>query len=406
MSSLPLVALTSFGVESVVAEELGALGYGGLAVENGKVTFRGSDRDIAQANIHLRSADRVVVRMAEFPATDFETLFQGVRSIPWEEVIPRNGKMHVTGKSVMSALHSVPDCQAVAKKAVVEAMRRRYRERQFPETGPLYRIEIALYKDRATVTLDTTGPGLHKRGYRQETGEAPLRETLAAALIMLTGWRPGMPFADPLCGSGTIAIEAAMIGRNMAPGLRRSFIAEQWPHIPRTVWQAARKEAAERVTDPQGTILASDADGLVLRRAAHNAERAGVAGTIRFEKRPLESFRTGEREGWIICNPPYGERLGDTRESERIYRELGRIYQVLGGWSLGALSPHPRFEKWFGKKADRRRKVYNGTIKCYFYQYVRNAAASGKLKVESGKRCYTLPAPRLHPAGVPVKGKA
>jgi putative N6-adenine-specific DNA methylase len=382
MSLYNLVATSSFGLESVVARELGELGFSDLHVENGKISFAGNDKDLAVCNIRLRCADRLLVRMAEFRAADFEELFQGTRQIPWEDIIPRDGKMHVTGKSIKSGLFSVPDCQSVVKKAIVEAMKRKYRNQVFPETGPTYRIEVALYKDTATITLDTTGPGLHKRGYRTETGEAPLRETLAAALVLLSRWKPGRVLADPLCGSGTIAIEAALIGRRIAPGLHRPFVSEAWPAIPRQAWVEARDEARAEIISSDVRILASDIDAALLKGAQGNAKRAGVIDCMSFEARPLSEFRSGEKLGCLICNPPYGERLGEVKEAEKIYKTLGHVYEQLDGWSLFALTSHPGFERVFGKKADRKRKLYNGQIKCHFYQYFgpmpRRTVTSGK----------------------------
>ena len=238
MSKYTLIAASSFGLESIVAQELRSLGYDNLVIENGKVMFQGDERDIARCNVWLRTADRIFIKMAEFKATDFEELFQGTRGAPWDKMIPLDGKVYVIGKSVRSKLASVKDCQSIVKKAIIETMRRRYRGKEFPEKGPLYKTEISLLKDVATLAVDTTGPGLHKRGYREETGEAPLRENLAAALVILSRWTPARILADPLCGSGTIAIEAALIGRNIAPGLMRSFVSEEWRQVPKGIWDA------------------------------------------------------------------------------------------------------------------------------------------------------------------------
>lgn len=369
MSDYHLIATATFGVEAVVAEELRRLGYADVTVENGKVSFTGDAKDIVKSNIWLRTADRVLIKIAEFTATDFEELFQQTRSIGWENFIPINGKMHVVGKSHKSRLFSVPDCQSVVKKAIVEAMKRKYPGEWFEETGPVYKIEIALLNDVATLTIDTSGPGLHKRGYGTERGEAPLKETLAAALVKLSRWEPARELADPFCGSGTIAIEAALIGRNIAPGINRSFVAEEWPEVPKRLWEEAREEARSSVNDLPFRILASDSDGSVLKVARENANRAGLSDFISFQKISVEEFRSGRKYGCIVCNPPYGERTGSPVEVEEIYRKLGHMYSRLDNWSLFILSPHPYFEKLFGRKAQKKRKLYNGNIMCHYYQY-------------------------------------
>jgi putative N6-adenine-specific DNA methylase len=370
MADYTLVATATFGVESIVADELKGLGYTDIEVENGHVSFPGSARDIARCNIALRCADRLLIRMSAFEATDFEELFQQTRALAWEDIIPADGKMHVIGKSVRSKLASVPDCQAIVKKAVVEAMKRKYHGSWFPETGPVYKIEVALAHDRATLTVDTSGPGLHKRGYRTGRGEAPLKETLAAAMVLLSRWRPGRELADPFCGSGTIPIEAALIGRRIAPGINRSFVAETWPTSHAGLWEEAREEARSLVVPADFRILASDVDATVLKAARANAEAAGVADAISFQKQPVDQFRSGRKYGCIVCNPPYGERTGDITEVERIYRRMGEVYSRLDCWSLFALSPHARFEQLFGRRAERKRKLFNGNIQCHLYQYL------------------------------------
>ena len=370
MTQYRIIATSTFGLESVVALELKALGYENLTVENGRVSFEGSEHDIARCNIRLRTADRVLIKVAEFPATDFEELFQGTLKVPWEEIIPLAGKMHIVGKSVKSQLFSVKDCQAIVKKAVVEAMKRKYPAEWFEESGPVYKIEISMLKDRATLTMDTSGPGLHKRGYRADAGEAPLRETIAAALVILSRWTPDRILADPLCGSGTIAIEAALIGKNIAPGLMRSFVSEEWSQIPKEIWNEAREEARREVNDADFRVLASDNDGEVLKKARANAVRAGVADYVAFQKLPIEEFRSRKKYGCIVCNPPYGERLGDLREVERLYKTMGKVFLELDEWSFFIFSAHPDFQKFFGKRADKNRKIFNGDIKCYLYQYL------------------------------------
>ena len=369
MSRLSLIATSSFGLESVVARELQNFGYNNLKIENGRVTFIGDERDIARCSLWLRCADRLLLKMAEFRAVDFEELFQGTLQIPWEKFIPENGKMHVVGKSIKSTLFSVPDCQSIVKKAVVEAMKRRYARSRFSEDGPAYKIEIALLKDIATISVDTSGAGLHRRGYRQGRGDAPLRETLAAAMILLSRWEPDRIFTDPLCGSGTIPIEAALIGRNIAPGLYRSFAAEEWPSIPKKIWKSQREEAFEAVNDCSLSIFASDIDKNVFRKARENASNAGVEDYITFQKKPVEEFSSRRQYGCIVCNPPYGERLGVRADVENLYRTMGKVFSRLDTWSYFILSAHPEFQRRFGRPADKNRKLYNGRIKCYLYSY-------------------------------------
>jgi len=369
MSKYTIIATSTFGLESVVAYELKLLGYSVLTTENGKVSFEGDEKDIARCNVWLRVADRVLIEVARFKATDFEELFQGTLKVGWEEIVPLKGKMHVTGKSIKSRLFSVKDCQAIVKKAVVEAMKRKYQISRFEESGPVYKIEVALLKDIATLTIDTTGAGLHKRGYREGTGEAPLRETLAAGLVMLSRWNPSVVLADPFCGSGTIPIEAAMIGKNIAPGLKRTFVSEEWHQIPKQAWDEVRSDASALVKDSNFRILASDVDGYVLKKARANAQNAGVADCIAFQKLPVSEFRSGKKHGYVICNPPYGERVGDEKEVENIYRVMSEALLQLDLWSFFILTAHIGFERLFGKKADNNRKLYNGDIKCYYYQY-------------------------------------
>jgi len=364
-----LIATSTFGLESVVARELRDLGYSSPTVENGKVIFTGNEEDIARCNIWLRTADRVLIKMGEFRAMDFEELFQGTEDIRWEDMIPADGRMHVVGRSVGSKLASVRDCQAIVKKSVIKAMKRRYRLDRFPETGPVYKIEISILKNRATITVDTTGQGLHKRGYREETGKAPLRENLAAALVLLSRWKPDRIFADPLCGSGTIAIEAALVGRNRAPGIKRNFVSETWQTIPRRIWDDVRSEARARENDLSFKILASDNDGEVLKKARGNAVKAGVEDLISFQRLPVENFRSHRKYGCIVCNPPYGEHIGDLKQVQRLYRSMGETMVHLDDWSLFILTAQPDFESLFGKKADKNRKLYNGDMKCYFYEY-------------------------------------
>jgi putative N6-adenine-specific DNA methylase len=364
-----IIATAAFGLESIVVRELKKLGYEEISVENGRISFKGDEHDIARCNIWLRTADRVLIEVTRFKAIDFEDLFQGTLKVSWEDIVPHDGKIHITGKTVRSKLFSLSACQSVVKKAVIEAMKRKYGPAEFPETGPVYKIEVSLIKDVASLTIDTTGPGLHKRGYRQDAGEAPLRETLAAGIILLSGWKPDRILADPLCGSGTIAIEAALIGKNIAPGLKRFFVSEAWWQIPEHIWRSVRDEAREQINDVSFQILASDADALVLRKARGNAERAGVSDLIAFQKLSVEQFRSRKKYGYIICNPPYGERLSEEAEIERLYKTMGQVFSQLDMWSLFILTAHSGFERLFEKKSMKNRKLYNGMIQCYLYEY-------------------------------------
>lgn len=364
-----IIATSTFGLESVVADELRSLGYEDLSVENGKVTFVGDEWDIATCNIWLRTADRILIKIKEFKAESFEELFQGTKSVDWGDIIPKDGFMHVVGKSIKSKLYSVPDCQSIVKKAVVESMKRKYDVDKFSESGASYKIEVALLKDIVTLTLDTTGAGLHKRGYRTQAGEAPLKETLAAALVLLSKWNPDRVLADPMCGSGTILIEAAMIGRNIAPGMNRNFVSEDWDIIDKSIWEDARKFAKSKVNDKEFRILGSDINGRLLSVARDNIERAGVDDCVAVQKLPMQEFRSNKKYGCIVTNPPYGERIGESVEVEELYKDMGKVFSALDSWSVFVLTSHPDFQKLYGSKATKNRKLYNGKIQTYFYQY-------------------------------------
>lgn len=371
MQRLELVATTSFGLEAVVARELAQLGYAEQRVEDGRVTFIGDEAAICRANLWLRSAERVLLKMGTFEATDFGILFDRTKELPWSDWLPADASFPVRGKSVRSGLHSVPDCQALVKKAVVENLKHAYRQEWFAETGALYAIEVSILRDQAMLTIDTTGPGLHKRGYRTLSGEAPLKETLAAALVQLSFWNNERPLIDPFCGSGTIPIEAAMIGRNIAPGLARTFSAEGWPRIDGELWEQARIEARDFATGKlQETLIGSDRDEKVLSLARYHAERAGVADNVQFEAKDFANLSTRRKYGCVICNPPYGERSGDIEQAEAIYRDMPRVFKPLDTWSVYVLTSHPEFERLVGQRADRRRKLYNGRIECAYYQYL------------------------------------
>lgn len=371
MSYLNLIATASFGLEAVVAREVKALGYEQVTMETGRVNFVGGEDAICRANLWLRAADRVLLKVGSFRAETFDALFEQTRELPWPDWIPEDAAFPVEGKSVDSKLFSVPDCQAIVKKAIVESMKRKYRRQWFDETGPRYVVEISLLKDVATLTIDTSGAGLHKRGYRQLTAAAPLRETLAAAMVMLTHWNPDRLLMDPFCGSGTIPIEAAMLGLNIAPGLEREFASEKWARIPKQVWKRIRQEArdAARLDQPL-QIIGTDIDAEVLGMARHHCRRAGLEGRIHFQQAPVAELRTKKKYGLIICNPPYGERLGEKSEAEGIYKDMKFAFRPLDTWSFFVLTSHTGFERIFGRRADRRRKVYNGRIECQYYQFL------------------------------------
>jgi putative N6-adenine-specific DNA methylase len=369
-----LAAATSFGLEAVAAGELERLGYAERTVENGRVHFTGRAEDIARCNLWLRSADRLLVRLAEFPAEGFDQLFEAVRSMDWAELLPESARIDVTARSKRSRLTSLPACQATVKKAIVEALRRRYRRERFPESGPTYALDLALDRDRALLTLDTSGEGLHRRGYRRRAGAAPLRETLAAALILLSRWDPARILADPFCGSGTIPIEAALFGAGLAPGRQRRFAAEAWPQLPARLWSEAREQARSieaRAARAAASlrILGSDRDPQILEAASQNARAAGVSKFVRFQARPAEELRSEEPYGCLIANPPYGERSGELREVEELYRSLGRVFARLPDWSIFILTAHPRFQQLYGRRADKNRKLYNGHLKTFLYAY-------------------------------------
>ncbi|PZD96031.1 class I SAM-dependent RNA methyltransferase [Paenibacillus sambharensis] len=371
MKTIELIATSPMGLEAIVARELRDLGYEHVTVDNGRVTFRGTPADISRANLWLRTADRVLVKMGEFDALTFDELFEGTKALDWPDWIPGDAEFPVEGRSHKSQLSSVPACQGIVKKAVVEKMKQRYKTEWFPEDGARYVIEVSLLKDRATLTLDTTGPGLHKRGYRKLVTEAPLKETMAAAIIMISRWRPHRPLYDPFCGSGTFPVEAAMIGWNIAPGLRRSFNSELWPIIGEQAWEQAREEAYDLVKDDIPLeIGGSDIDPKAIEVAEASAKKAGFAKELKFHTLPVSQVKLDSDYGCIVTNPPYGERLGDEREAEKTVRSLGFTASVLSTWSVFALSPARSFEHYYGKPADKKRKLFNGRIECNLYQYL------------------------------------
>jgi putative N6-adenine-specific DNA methylase len=368
--SLTLIATAAFGLEAIVARELAALGFAETKIEDGRVTFRGGPADVCKANLWLRSADRVLVQLAEFEATDFGVLFDRAHELPWEEWLTEKSAFPVRGRSVRSQLHSVPDCQRLVKKAAVERLKKFCRVEWFEETGPETPIDVSLLKDRCTITLDTSGPGLHKRGYRTLTSEAPLKETLAAALVQLSYWNRERLLVDPCCGSATILIEAAMIGRNMAPGLNRQFVSERWPRIPKSLWDEQRAEARSRIAPPLPEKLAGyDVAWKPLQLAREAAKAAGVFDDLHLQQRDAAEFSSSRQYGCLITNPPYGERLGEQEDAEALYRTLGDKLRSMETWSLYFLTSHPQFERLFGRQATRKRKLFNGRIECTYYQY-------------------------------------
>lgn len=371
MKDYTLIATTAFGLEGITARELSTLGYTDLQVENGRVIFHGGYADIAKTNLWLRTADRILIRMAKFPAVTFEELFQGTKAVCWEDLLPEDAEFPVTGRSVRSGLFSVPDCQAIVKKAVVERMKTRYPRQHFEETGAKYKIEVSLLKDIATLTVDTSGAGLNKRGYRSLAGLAPIKETLAAAMISLSFWKDGRLLVDPFCGSGTIPIEAAMMALNRAPGLKRRFLCETWPDFPPEIFARMREEAEDVFRwDMKLNIFGSDLDPKAVELAQLHAKEAGLSDYIHFKQMAVSDFYSKESFGFVITNPPYGERLGEVRQVERLYRDLGRIYSRLDNWSWYLITANPDFEKLFGRKADKRRKLYNGRLECQYYQFL------------------------------------
>ena len=370
MPRFDLIATATFGLENVVARELQQLGYEDCRISDGRVLFSGDESDIAKCNLWLRSADRVLIRVGEFPAPDFGALFDQTTELPWADLLPVDAKFPVKGRTVRSKLHALPKVQGVTKKAIVESLKKKHNRFRFDESGAEYQIEVSLLKDIATLTIDTTGPGLHKRGYRQIVGAAPLRETMAAGLIQLSFWNPERPLIDPFCGSGTIPIEAALIGRNIAPGLQRSFAAEDFSWFDRTIWKEARAYARDvRKRDLPAPIMAYDHDPSAIRLSRRGATDAGVGGSIRFNCQEVSDLTSPLDYGCIITNPPYGERLGDNEEVEAVYRVMGKAFEGLDTWSIYVLTSYRKFEHFFGRRADRRRKLYNGRLECQYYQY-------------------------------------
>lgn len=372
MNRIELIAPCHFGLEAVLKREILDLGYEISSVEDGRVTFQGDAEAVCRANIFLRTAERVLLKVGSFQAVSFEELFEKTKALPWEAYIPKDGKFWVTkASSVKSRLFSPSDIQSVMKKAMVRRLQEHYHMEWFPEDGPEYPVRVFLMKDQVTVGIDTSGASLHKRGYREVSGKAPITETLAAALIMLTPWRGERILVDPFCGSGTFPIEAAMMAANIAPGMNRSFTAEKWTNlIPKKLWYDTVDEASDLIREPEETdIQGYDADEDVIRIARRNAAEAGVEHMIHFQRRDVRDLSHPKKYGFIITNPPYGERLEDKKDLPELYRAFGESFRRLETWSAYMITSYEDAERYFGRKADKNRKIYNGMLKTYFYQF-------------------------------------
>lgn len=371
MEKIELIATAAFGIESILKKEIQDLGFKIIKTEDGKITFESDLSGIPRANINLRTADRILLKIGEFKATTFEELFQNVKKIDWHKWIPIDGNFIVDGKSVKSKLFSISDCQSITEKAIVESLKKEYNINWFEKTGAKYKIQVSLLKDIATLTIDTSGAGLHKRGYREKTSRAPIRETLAASMILISYWNKERILIDPFCGSGTIAIEAALIGRNIAPGLNRSFASEEWDILDSSIWKKEKMEALKKIDQTSNIkIFAFDSDPKIIKVAKENAFEAGVDDCINFKIENFYNISLNPDEyGVVITNPPYGERLGSIGEAKRLYSYMGALMCDLNNWSKYIITSFEDFEKYFGKKADKKRKLYNGKIKVDYYQY-------------------------------------
>ena len=371
MSELQFTIPTLFGLEGVCADEVRRLNLPQVKAENGRVLCTGSAADLPRLNLNIRTGERVLLTLGTFPARDFDALFEGTRALPWERFIPKNGQFPVKGHCLNSALHSVPACQSIVKKAIAARLGSKYGLQTLPETGALHQVQFAVMGDEATLMLDTSGPGLHKRGYRAQGVAAPLRETLAAGLVLLSRYRGRDPLCDPFCGSGTIPIEAALIARNRAPGLNRSFSAQRWSWLEKQHWMSAADEAIDREFDGEYEIWGGDIDRSAVDLARHNAQLAEVDDIVRFDVDDATRFHWGGLYGRVVTNPPYGERVMERKEAEELYRSFGKAWDKLPeGWKLYLLSSHTEFERTFGKKADKKRKLYNGMLKCDLFMYL------------------------------------
>lgn len=373
MKTYELIAPCHFGLEAVLKREIYDLGYDITKVEDGRVTFIGDEEAICRANVFLRTAERILLKAGQFHAETFDELFEGIKAISWEDYIPEDGKFWVAkASSIKSKLFSPSDIQSIVKKAMVERLKQKYHKNWFEETGASYPLRLFLMKDEVTVAIDTSGESLHKRGYRTMTSKAPITETLAAALIMLTPWRKDRILIDPFCGSGTFPIEAAMMAAGIAPGMNRNFTAENWTNlIDRQLWYDTVEEAAEQVdTEIEVDIQGYDIDGEVVKAARENAKRAGVDHLIHFQQRPVSALSHPKKYGFIITNPPYGERLEEKEALPELYTEIGEAFRRLDSWSAYMITSYADTERYIGRKADKNRKIYNGMLKTYFYQFL------------------------------------
>ena len=369
---LELVATCLFGLERLLGEEIEALGYERISTIDGRITFAGDEEAVALSNIFLRYAERVFIKLGSFRAESFEELFEGTRALNWPDFIGRDDAFPVKGHSIKSKLFSIPDCQAIVKKAVVRSMSERYGISIFPETGAKYQIEFFILNDEATLMIDTSGVALHKRGYRKDALGAPIRETLAAAIAATSRPRENVLLWDPMCGSGTIAIEAAMLMKGIAPGRSRKFAAEEFAFIDKKIWTSAREEAFDLEHKTDFEAFASDIDSSAVALAEKNVRLAGVSDCVKVFRTDARKISAEGRRGSIVTNPPYGERLGTLREAEQLYKEIGVHFRSLSPWQVYVITSHPQFERFYGKKADKVRKLYNGMLPCYLYQYFKN----------------------------------
>ncbi len=369
---LELVATCLFGLEKLLGEEIESLGYERISTIDGRVTFLGDEEAVALSNIFLRYAERIFIKVGAFHAESFEELFEGTRALPWSDFIGKDDAFPVKGHAIKSSLHSIPDCQSITKKAVVRAMTERYSITEFPETKTKYQIEFFILNNEATLMIDTSGTALHKRGYRAQALGAPIRETLAAAIAATSRPRENVLLWDPMCGSGTIAIEAAMKMKNIAPGKSRRFAAEEFSFIDRSVWTRAREEAADGEIKTDFEVFASDISASAVALAEKNAKLAGVNDIVKVFQMDARKISAPGRRATIVSNPPYGERLGTIREAEALYKEIGEHFRSLSPWQVYIITSHPGFEKFYGKRADKVRKLYNGMLPCYLYQYFKN----------------------------------
>ncbi len=385
MNAITLIATSTFGLERVVRNEVEGLGFEGVKVSDGRIEFEATPADIPRANLWLRCADRVLLKMGEFKALTFEEIFEGTKPPPWEDWITEDGEFTVNGKAVNSTLGSIRACQSIVKKAVVERLKEKYHTEWFKETGPKFTIQISMLRDVALLTIDTSGAGLHKRAYRDQAGEAPLKETLAAGLVLLSFWDEDRLLIDPMCGSGTILIEAAMIARNIAPGLKREFASEQWPAIDANLWRRARCAANDaQKSGPKLQIFGYDIDEKSIAACKVNAQNAGVAGDILFEQKPIKDLWIDKQYGIVISNPPYGIRIAEIREMNEIYLSFNKTFRKKNGWSIYILTADEMFLNYFKRSPpDRVRKLYNGKIKVNYYQYYGDRPPQSQLSLKT-----------------------